>query len=139
VAYDLYAGVGLFSLFLARAGARVIAVEQSPAACADFAVNLDACEDVSLYEAEVEQALPAIPEAPDLALVDPPRAGLGRAALEALLARAPRRLAYVSCDPATLARDGRRLAEAGYSLEALTLFDLFPQTYHIETLSLWRR
>lgn len=139
VAYDLYAGVGLFSLFLAQAGARVIAVEQSPAACADFAVNLDACEDVSLYEAEVEQALPAIPEAPDLALVDPPRAGLGRAALEALLPRAPRRLAYVSCDPATLARDGRRLAEAGYALQALTLFDLFPQTYHIETLSLWRR
>lgn len=139
VAFDLYAGVGLFSLFLAQAGAQVIAVEASPAACADFAVNLDACEGVSLYEAEVEQALPAIPERPDLALVDPPRAGLGRHAAEALIARGPRRLAYVSCDPATLARDGRRLAEAGYTLEALALFDLFPQTYHIETLSLWVR
>lgn len=137
--FDLYAGVGLFSAFLAAAGARVVAVEQSPSACADFEVNLADFDSVDLYEASVEMALPAIEARPDAALVDPPRAGLEREALEALLVASPRRLAYVSCDPATLARDGKRLAQAGYRLERITPIDLFPQTYHIETLSLWLR
>ncbi len=137
VVFDLYAGVGLFSAFLAEAGAQVFAVENSAAACADFEYNLDRFESVSLYEASVEQALPAIEAQPDSILVDPPRAGLGPAVVDALLARRARRLVYVSCDPATLARDGRRLAEAGYRLDGVTPLDLFPQTFHIETLSLW--
>lgn len=137
--FDLYAGVGLFSAFLAAAGARVVAVEESPSACADFEANLAEFDSVELYEAPVQLALPAIRARPDGALVDPPRAGLEREALEALTAASPARLVYVSCDPATLARDGMRLAEAGYRLERVTPIDLFPQTYHIETLSLWLR
>jgi 23S rRNA (uracil1939-C5)-methyltransferase len=138
VVFDLYAGVGLFSAALAAAGARVVAVEDSQWACADFEVNLDEYDDVALYEASVEQALPAIKEKPAAELVDPPRAGLSREALDLLVESGPQRLVYVSCDPATLARDGKRLAAAGYTLESLTPIDLFPQTYHIETISRWR-
>ena len=139
VVFDLYAGVGLFSAGLAEQGARVVAVEESPWAAADFEVNLDEFEDVALYEASVEQALPAISEKPDAALVDPPRTGLSRKALDLLVEANPERLVYVSCDPATLARDAKRLAAAGYRLLRVTPIDMFPQTYHIETISSWRR
>jgi 23S rRNA (uracil1939-C5)-methyltransferase len=134
---DLYAGVGLFSAFIAQAGASVVAVEASPVACADFETNLDRFDSIHLYEATVDAALPAIEAEAGAVVVDPPRAGLGAAVVDLLLARRPPRLVYVSCDPATLARDGRRLADAGYRLESVTPFDLFPQTYHIETLSVW--
>jgi 23S rRNA (uracil1939-C5)-methyltransferase len=137
--YDLYAGVGLFSAFFAEAGARVIAVEESPWACADFETNLNEFDNVELYEASVELALPSIHTQPDAVLVDPPRAGLTRDVREALIRLAPPRLIYVSCDPATLARDGKYLAQAGYHLNRCTPFDLFPQTFHIESLSVWRR
>ncbi len=136
---DLYAGVGLFSAFMAEAGGRVIAVEESPWACSDFEINLDSFDDVSLYEATVEQALPSISIRPDAALIDPPRSGLSKPAMQALLDIHPPHLVYVSCDLATMARDGRELAKNGYQLERITPFDLFPQTYHIETVSLWRR
>ena len=76
---------------------------------------------------------------PDLVLVDPPRAGLERAAREAILAMSPAVLVYISCDPSTLARDGRRLNEAGYRLRQVTPFDLFPQTFHIESISFWEK
>ena len=137
--YDLYAGVGLFSAFLAQAGARLVAVEQSPAACRDFEANLEEFESVQLYEAPVEDALPALKPQPDAVVVDPPRSGLGAQVADALIALAPSRLVYLSCDPATLARDGRRLVEAGYTLQRVLPFDLFPQTYHIETYSSWTK
>jgi len=137
--FDLYSGVGLFSAFLAQHGARVLAVEQSAAACDDFACNLDDFDAVSLYCASVEQALPALPDHPDAVLVDPPRAGLGREVVTALAAHSPARLVYVSCDPSTLARDGRMLTDAGYHLEQVTPVDLFPQTFHIESVSVWSR
>lgn len=137
--FDLYAGVGLFSAFLAAAGTRVVAVEQSATACRDFEFNLAQFDDVELYEAAVELALPEIAAHADAVLVDPPRAGLEAAALEALLARAPGRIVYVSCDPSTLARDGKGLIRGGYRLIRATPFDLFPQTFHIETVSLWMR
>jgi 23S rRNA (uracil1939-C5)-methyltransferase len=136
---DLYAGVGLFGAFLAHEGAHVIAVEESSQACSDFEHNLKEFDDVELYEAAVEVALPAVRSRPDAAIVDPPRAGLSREALQHIIDLEPPRLVYVSCDPATLARDGGRLAEAGYSLTRCTPFDLFPQTFHIETVSLWLR
>jgi 23S rRNA (uracil1939-C5)-methyltransferase len=139
VVFDLYAGVGLFSAFIAQAGASVIAVEQSPWACADFEVNLEEFDGIELYEASVEAALPAIPQHPTAVVVDPPRAGLGRQIVQALLDLRPSRLVYVSCDPATLARDGRLLVDGGYSFESVTPIDMFPQTFHIETVSVWRR
>ena len=138
-AFDLYAGVGLFSAFLAERGLRLLAVEHSAAACEDFAFNLESFENVDLYQASVEQALGSLDAQADVVIVDPPRAGLGREVVEALLLRAPPRLVYVSCDPSTLARDGKQLSASGYQLETVTPIDLFPQTFHIETVSLWSR
>lgn len=136
---DVYCGVGLFSAFLAGRSARVIGVESSPQACEDFSVNLDEFDNVELYEAPAEDALPAIQARPDILIVDPPRSGIDRRALDGILGMKVPFLAYVSCDPATLARDGHRLAQGGYRLKHITPFDLFPQTYHIESISFWER
>jgi 23S rRNA (uracil1939-C5)-methyltransferase len=137
--FDLYAGAGLFSAAIAVSGAHVVAVEESPHACRDFSFNLDRFPHIDLYEGEVGMALPQIKSQADAVLIDPPRAGLSRAALDSLLERTPSRIVYVSCDPATLSRDGKRLKAGGYSLESITPIDLFPQTFHIETISLWTR
>jgi len=138
-AFDLYAGVGLFSAFLAERGLRLLAVEHSASACEDFALNLESFENVDLYQASVEQALGSLDVHADVVIVDPPRAGLGQEVVRALLMQAPPRLVYVSCDPSTLARDGKQLAASGYRLETVTPIDLFPQTFHIETVSVWTR
>jgi 23S rRNA (uracil1939-C5)-methyltransferase len=137
--FDLYAGVGLFSAFIAETGSRILAVEESPWATEDFVINLDEFDSVELYEAPVELTLSSINVQPDGVLVDPPRAGLGREVVGRLLELSPRRLVYVSCDPATLARDAKDLVAGGYRLEKIIPLDLFPQTYHIETISLFRR
>ncbi len=137
---DVYCGVGLFSAFFAPLCGRLIGVEASPAACDDFVVNLDEFDHVELYQAPAEQALPTLADAlpaGSVVIVDPPRAGLHPTALHALLRLRPAHLAYVSCDPATLARDTARLLRAGYRLDHVTPFDLFPQTYHIESISLF--
>ncbi|MFZ6021248.1 MAG: class I SAM-dependent RNA methyltransferase [Chloroflexota bacterium] len=137
---DVYCGVGLFSAFLAGRAGRCIGIEQSPTACEDYAFNLDEMQNVELYVGAAEDILPALQVSGKItAIVDPPRAGLDRHALDALVALQPRWIAYVSCDPATLARDLKRFVAAGYSLERVTPFDLFPQTYHIESISLLRR
>ena len=135
---DVYCGVGLFSAFLAPHARRLVGIEASPAACADFVVNLDEFANVELYEAPAEDVLPALELKPDLVLVDPPRAGLTRPALDGILRLSAPWLAYISCDPATLARDAGRLKQGGYQLEQITVFDLFPQTHHIESISLWQ-
>jgi 23S rRNA (uracil1939-C5)-methyltransferase len=138
-AIDAYCGVGLFSAFLAPRCARLISIESSTAACADFAANLDEFENVELYEGLAERTLPALDVTPDIVLVDPPRAGVGKAALDAIVRMAPEKILYVSCDPATLARDARRLIRSGYGLARVTPFDMFPQTYHIESISVFER
>jgi 23S rRNA (uracil1939-C5)-methyltransferase len=134
---DVYAGVGLFSAFLAPAAERLIAIESSESACEDFTINLNEFDNVELYEATAEEVLPDLDVHPQVVIVDPPRAGISRQAMDGILAMRPEILAYVSCDPATLARDARRLIEAGYIIKQITPFDLFPQTYHIESLSFW--
>jgi 23S rRNA (uracil1939-C5)-methyltransferase len=139
---DLYCGVGLFSAFFASHAGKLIGVESSPSACEDFVANLDTFDNVALYEGAAEEVLPGLAaQVSDLryAIVDPPRAGLDRHVIDALTALRPERIAYVSCDPSTLARDAKRLIEAGYSLEQVTPFDLFPQTYHIESISIFIR
>ncbi len=83
--------------------------------------------------------VPYLDVQPEVALVDPPRSGLSRAVLDGLVAMSPAILVYVSCDPATLARDARRLQTAGYTPRQITPFDLFPQTYHIESVSFWAK
>ena len=136
---DVYCGVGLFSRFIAPQVGQVIGIELSEAACDDYIINLDAFDNVSLYVGAAEEVLPGLDVQPTAVIVDPPRAGLDRAALDALIRLGAPVLAYVSCDPATLARDARRLLAAGYTLEQVTPFDLFPQTYHIESVSWFRR
>lgn len=134
---DVYCGVGLFSAFLAPRVGRLIAIEVASPACDDFVYNLDEFDHVELYEAPAEAVLPTLGVRADVILVDPPRAGLDRKCLDGILAIQPRKLVYVSCDPATLARDARRLIKGGYTLGQITPFDLFPQTYHIESVSFW--
>ncbi len=136
---DIYCGVGLFSAFFAPRVARLVGVEISPSACEDFAANLDEFDNVELYEGAAEDILPHLEIEAETAIVDPPRAGLEKRALDALLARGSARLAYVSCDPSTLARDAARLIAAGYRLADVTPFDLFPQTYHIESISIFEK
>ena len=116
---------------------RLIGIESSLSACADFEINLDAFDHVELYEDGAERVLPSLKLRPDVVLVDPPRAGLQRTALDSILALEPRTIVYVSCDAATLARDAQRLNSGGYHLRQITPFDLFPQTYHIESISFW--
>ncbi len=136
---EVYSGAGLFSAFLAPRVARLVAVEASPTACQDFETNLDEFENVELYEATAEEALPALNFQPDVVLVDPPRAGLGDRVVEAVLKMGAPTLCYVSCDPSTLARDAKELVKAGYSPGKITPFDMFPQTYHIESISVWKK
>lgn len=136
---ELYSGAGLFSTFLAERSHQLIAIESSPSACYDFANNLDPYENVSLYEGLVEEVLPALAQklpALDLVLLDPPRAGLHPKARQALEKLQSQQILYISCDPSTLARDLKHLCAAGYTLIDVHLFDMFPQTYHIETVSL---
>jgi len=132
---DVYCGVGLFSAFLAPHASRLIGIEISESACDDFVENLDEFEHAEVYQAEAEKVLPALEVEPGVILVDPPRAGLQPAALDAILAMQPSLIAYISCDPATLARDASRLIKGGYALQKITPFDLFPQTHHIESVS----
>ncbi|MBN2256940.1 MAG: class I SAM-dependent RNA methyltransferase [Anaerolineaceae bacterium] len=131
---DLYCGVGLFSAFFAGEVKEVIGVELSPDACLDFAANLDEFDNVSLYEGAVESVLPRLEVKADVVILDPPRAGLHPKALEALMAAKPAQIAYISCDPATLARDLGKMVAGGYHIEKVCLLDLFPQTFHIESM-----
>jgi 23S rRNA (uracil1939-C5)-methyltransferase len=137
---DVYCGAGLFSKFFAPNCKLVIGIESSEAACEDFAVNLDEFDNVELYEGAAEDVLPGLAKRIDSAsyvIVDPPRAGIEKHALDAILDIKPQIIAYVSCDPSTLARDAAKLIQGGYQLKEVTPFDLFPQTYHIESISIF--
>lgn len=139
VALDVYCGVGLFSAFLAPRVKHLISIESSASACADFAVNLAGADNVTLQQVSAEHALAQVRSPVDVLVADPPRAGLGKTVVEQILRLMPTTVAYVSCDPATLARDARQLVAGGYQLQHITPFDLFPQTYHIESVSLWAK
>ena len=137
---DVYCGVGLFSKFFASKCEQVIGIEASESACEDFVFNLDEFDNVELYEGAAEEILPGLAgrlDSSTFVIVDPPRAGLERHALDAILSIKPQIIAYVSCDPSTLARDAARLINGGYRLVEVTPFDLFPQTYHIESISIF--
>lgn len=138
---DAYCGVGLFTLPLAERAGLVIAIESDPGATEDLLLNLGESENVEAIEGLVEAVLPDLVESEPLhsAVVDPPRQGLDVAAVDALVDDGPPRLVYVSCDPATLARDVKRLSRGGYTLGNVQPVDMFPQTYHIETVALLTR
>ncbi len=129
-AIDLYAGVGLFSVKLAERFAKVTAVESGGSSFRDLTHNFPQAP----INANVEDYLASLSETPDFILADPPRAGLGKHVVQELARiRAPR-LSIVSCDPATLARDLQGLTPEPYRIEKITLVDLFPQTFHLETV-----
>jgi len=139
VAIDLYCGAGLFTVPLATRFEKVIGVESNPLA-AKFALrNL---QSAKLSNARIHTApvgvwlndMPAETAPVDLVLLDPPRAGAETTVIKGILALQPRHISYVSCDPATLARDLKKLLAGGYSLESVTAFDMFPQTHHVETV-----
>jgi 23S rRNA (uracil1939-C5)-methyltransferase len=133
LALDLYAGVGLFSSVLAKSFAQVIAVESSQTSYSDLRHN--ATQEVKAVLATTEQYLrSAAGLRPELVVADPPRAGLGESVIRALAKLDAQRMIYVSCDPSTLARDLRTLVGLGYRITGAHLVDLFPQTYHIESV-----
>ena len=135
-AVDLYAGVGLFSIPLARRFSRVTAVESSPSAVHDLQYNAAGQGlEVAAQRMQAEQYLGGLSETPSLIVADPPRSGLGKNVVKHLLRLAPPSMVLVSCDPATLARDLGALLADGYTLRSMTVVDLFPQTYHVEIVA----
>jgi 23S rRNA (uracil1939-C5)-methyltransferase len=138
---DLYAGTGLFAVAAAMVRrCRVTAVESDAVAGADLDANIAQCGGaVAAIHDPVEVFTRISRPAPDAVIVDPPRTGMSSEAMEGALKLSAEMLLYVSCDVATLARDARRLADAGYALERVDAFDLFPNTPHVETVTLFRR
>jgi len=139
LALDLFAGVGMFSAPLGKRFERVVGVEANPAAARDFEVNIRATSHVEARAEDVEQFLASYRDKPDLVVLDPPRTGLAPGAAKHLVRIAPARITYVSCDPPTLARDLAILVGAGYEITGVDLFDLFPQTFHMEAVVRLRR
>lgn len=138
LAYDLYSGVGLFTLPLARRFESVVSVEENPHAAAFAERNIEnaRASNVQLVESSVAAFLREVPHAEvDLLLLDPPRSGTEKATIPLILKLRPRNISYVSCEPSILARDLRSLIDGGYNIEKLTAIDLFPQTHHVETIA----
>lgn len=132
---DVFAGVGTFAALLSPLAGRVIAVEESAAAEKDAAVNIEGLSNIEWVKGRAEDALAEIAGAPQAAILDPPRTGCHRRTLDSLVRLAPRRIAYVSCDPFTLARDLRALCDGGYRLQSIRPVDMFPHTYHVECVA----
>ncbi len=139
LALDLFAGVGLFTLPLAEKFHKVIAVESNPAAARDLEVNAARKDGIEIHAADVEEFLRKFSGTPNFVIADPPRAGLTPEIVQRLSEIDPQRITYVSCEPPTLARDLRGLLELGYEISSIDLFDLFPQTFHMETMVRLRR
>ena len=140
---DLYAGVGLFGLSAAAAGrGQIVLVEGDAVSGADLLENAAPFAGATVWPVPVEDFLgsaAATRHTPRTVIVDPPRTGMLPDVARAIIALAPRRVVFVSCDPATFARDARVLADAGFSLSAVTLFDLFPGTAHVESVGIFDR
>jgi tRNA/tmRNA/rRNA uracil-C5-methylase (TrmA/RlmC/RlmD family) len=139
---ELHAGAGFFTLGLARRFERGVAVESSASAVRDLRFNLRSAgiRNVRVVRDTVERAIRRAPRdaTPDAVLLDPPRTGLARGGAAALTRLGAPRIVYLSCDPATLARDLAQITAAGYRLSSLEAFDLFPQTPHVEALAVLR-
>ena len=139
LALDLFAGVGLFSVPLAARFERVISVESNPAATRDLETNVRGRGTIEVRTAEVERFVERTKERPELVVLDPPRAGVTPEAIQRIVKIGPARITYVSCDPPTLARDLALFVKGGYDCSEIHLFDLFPQTFHMESVVRLRR
>ncbi len=136
---DLYAGCGTFGVAMARAGADVIAVESASSSVRDLRRNADENDvDIDVIGGDAARELPMLGGL-DALVVDPPRAGLADGVPADIASARPGRVVYVSCNPATWARDVKRFEEVGYRLESVQPVDLFPQTYHVEVVSCFKR
>ncbi len=137
-ALDLYAGVGLFALPLAaRDGGEVVAVERAPSAAADARANAkrNGLDGVRVIRRDVREALASTrPEPGERIVLDPPRTGVEQEIVDLVAARRPEAIVYVSCDPPTLGRDLARFASLGFRPDTVRIFDLFPDTFHLETV-----
>ena len=136
VVVDAYCGVGTFSALLAPFARDVVGIEESPAAIKDAEQNCADLTNLRFIAGKVEDVLPKLTERPSKVLLDPARVGCERPVLDALVEAQPERIVYVSCEPATLARDLAVLREGGYTLQSVQPLDMFPQTYHVESVSL---
>jgi 23S rRNA (uracil1939-C5)-methyltransferase len=136
---DLYSGVGLFTAFIAEQVSHVTSVESYPPAVTDAEINLSDLTNIDIIEGPVEAVMADLPGPFDAVLIDPPRAGLDPQVIDEIIRLAPPRVVYVSCDPATFARDAHRLAIGGYRLGSVQPVDMFPQTYHIELVAAFDR
>ena len=139
LACELFAGVGLFSLPLSRNFERLIAVESNPAAVRDLEANIGVARPIEVRAAAAERVIDRLKEVPDLIVMDPPRSGLAPGTSAQIARLGADRITYVSCEPPTLARDLADFAHAGYEVNSIDLFDLFPQTFHMETVVKLRR
>jgi len=139
--FDLYAGVGLFSIAFAGIGRkRITAVEGDTVSSSDLRENAAAYADaINVVVGRVEDFIARTRERAQTVLVDPPRTGISREAMDAIASHGAQRVIYVSCDPPTMARDARRLLDAGYRLTSLRGFDLFPNTPHVESVGVFDR
>ncbi len=139
-AFDLYCGIGTISLFLAKHAKKVIGVEIIPSAVSDAKENakLNNITNTSFYEGAAESVCPDLiksGERADIVVVDPPRKGCAESLLDAIAQINPKKIVYVSCNPATLARDAKYLRTAyGYTLTEAFPFDQFPHSTHVETV-----
>ena len=134
-AFDLYCGVGLFAAALVDAGCEVWGVEGDPGALRLARRNVP---EGHFFVGDVAATLRRLPDQTDLVVLDPPRTGAGRRAMETILARSPRAVAYVACDPAALARDLATAQGLGYTIDQVRAFDLFGTTHHVECLAVLR-
>jgi 23S rRNA (uracil1939-C5)-methyltransferase len=135
LAVDAYCGVGLFAVLMAPQARHVIGIEESAPALRDAILNAGDIPNIEFRHGKTELVLGKLGERPEALVLDPPRTGCKRGALKAMLRVRPRRVAYVSCDPATLARDLNILVDGGYRLLEVQPIDMFPQTYHIEAVA----
>lgn len=137
VVYDLYCGAGTIALACARSARHVYGIELNEAALNNARVNaeLNGATNVSFTVGDVAKELPALLEKPAVVMVDPPRSGLHEDVIVHIAEMAPQRVVYVSCNPATLARDLALFTKTGYTLESVQPVDMFPQTYHIENVA----
>ena len=132
---DAYSGVGTFAVALAQVVPDVVTIEASSAAGDDAEVNLAPYPNVRRITGTVEEQLPLLNPQPDVVVVDPPRAGLDASIIETVIDSDVRRMVYVSCDPATLARDLRRFVDGGFTIGEVQPIDMFPHTQHIECIT----
>ena len=136
---DAYGGVGTFAVLLAPYYRQIITLEESPSAIEDAIVNCRPFSNISVVKGKSEDVLPSLDARPDTVILDPPRTGCHPTVLDFLNNLAPRKIAYVSCAPGTLARDLRILIAGGYRLREAIPIDMFPQTHHVESISILER